>query len=198
LAVALTATTEPALNQPLAGAIEPPADGLAVVVRKYCVVKVAVYVVEDAGAVTECDAAPASDQFAKTYWTPAAPVCVAAAMVWVEPAVHCNEQGDVQATLSTVSESPAGELATVMALVEPAVGCVSCAPRLINVPGALWLLYSVAIQSEDRATFEIRTSSIAPGNQLPPPKKPKPMWVRLGVKLGGFVVLSAVAATPLM
>jgi hypothetical protein len=115
LALALTATTEPALNQPLAGAIEPPADGLAVVVRKYCVVNVAVYVVEDAGAVTECDAAPASDQFAKTYWTPAAPACVAAAIVWVEPAVHCNEQGDVQATLSTVSESPAGELATVMA-----------------------------------------------------------------------------------
>jgi hypothetical protein len=117
LAVALTETPVPALYQPLAGAIEPPADGLAVVVRKYCVVNVAVYVADDAGAVTECDAAPASDQFAKTYWTPAAPACVAAAIVWVDPAVHCNEQGDVQATLSTVSESPAGELATVMAVV---------------------------------------------------------------------------------
>jgi hypothetical protein len=37
-AVALTDTTVPALYHPLDGAIVPPADGLADVVRKYCVV----------------------------------------------------------------------------------------------------------------------------------------------------------------
>jgi hypothetical protein len=38
LADAFTLTAEPLLNQPLAGVIEPPAVGLAEVVRKYWVV----------------------------------------------------------------------------------------------------------------------------------------------------------------
>jgi hypothetical protein len=42
LAVALTPTTAPALYQPLAGAIVPPAAGLAAVIRKYCVANAAV------------------------------------------------------------------------------------------------------------------------------------------------------------
>src|SRR4051794_34174742 len=83
-AVALTATTAPALNQPLAGAIEPPAARFAAVVRKYCVVNVAVYVVDDDGAVTVCEAAPLSDQLPNRYCIPLAPACEAAAIVWLE------------------------------------------------------------------------------------------------------------------
>ena len=60
------------------------------------------------------DAVPPSDQLAKTYCVPAAPACVDAAIVWVDPGVHCWAHGDVHATLSTVRDSPAGELATVM------------------------------------------------------------------------------------
>jgi hypothetical protein len=60
-----------------------------------------------------CDAAPLSDQLVKTYCVPVVPACVAAAIVCVEPGVHCNVHGDVQAALSTVSDNPAGELATV-------------------------------------------------------------------------------------
>ena len=73
----LTTTTSPALYQPLLGEIEPPTE--AAVVRKYCVVNAAVYVVADIGVVTECDAAPPSDQLVKRYCTPTEPACDAAA-----------------------------------------------------------------------------------------------------------------------
>src|SRR5947209_13020255 len=93
----------------------PPADGFAAVVRKYCVRKVAVYVVAVDGPVTVWDAAPPSDQLAKAYCVAVAPAWVAAASVWLDPTVHWNEHGDVQAVPSTVSDNPAGELATVTA-----------------------------------------------------------------------------------
>ena len=67
----------------------------------------------DAGPVTVCDAAPLSDQLVNTYCVPVVPACVAAAIVCVVPGVHCTVHGDVQAALSTVSNNPAGELATV-------------------------------------------------------------------------------------
>ncbi len=35
-----------------------------------------------------------------------------------------------------------------------------------NVPGELWLAYSVAIQSTERAVLEMRTSSIPPLNMV--------------------------------
>ena len=70
---ALTATTEPALYQPLEGEMEPPAEGLAAVVRKYWVTKVALKVVGDEGAEIECEAAPESDQLENTYCVPVAP-----------------------------------------------------------------------------------------------------------------------------
>src|SRR5947209_19256621 len=112
----------------------PPADGLAAVVRKYCVLKVAVYVVAVEGPVTVCDAAPPSDQLAKTYCVPVAPACVAAAMVWLVPAVHCKEHGDVQAVPSTVSASPAGELATVTeAVITLKLAVTLAAPFMLTV-----------------------------------------------------------------
>jgi hypothetical protein len=104
------------------------------------VVNVAVYVVAVAGAVTVWLAAPLSDHEPKTYCVPVVPACVAAASVWLLPEVHAYEQGVVQDAPSTVSASPVGELVTVIAVL-PA--CVSCAPAETNVPGALWLLYSV-------------------------------------------------------
>ena len=73
-------------------------------------VNAAVYVVADVGVVTECDAAPASDQLVNRYCTPMEPACDAAAIVWMEPWIHWNVHGDVQATLSTVSNKPGGEL----------------------------------------------------------------------------------------
>ena len=88
MAVAVTCTEEFASNQPLGGAIDPPAAGLADVVRKYCVVKVAVYVAGEFPAVTGWLAAPPSDQLANTYCVPAPPACVAAATVCEEPGVH--------------------------------------------------------------------------------------------------------------
>ena len=60
-----------------------------------------------------CDAAPLSDQLANAYCVPVVPDCVAAVIVCVVPGVHCTVHGDVQATLSTISDNPAGELATV-------------------------------------------------------------------------------------
>jgi hypothetical protein len=72
-------------------------------------------VVAEEGVVMEWDAAPESDQLAKTYCVPVEPGWVAAAMVWEEPGAHWKGQGEVQAVLSTVRESPAGELATVKA-----------------------------------------------------------------------------------
>jgi hypothetical protein len=80
-AVALTATTAPALYHPLPGVIVPPADGLADVVRKYCVVNAAVYVAEDDGAAIVWLAAPPSDQLPNTYCVPAAPACGPAAAI---------------------------------------------------------------------------------------------------------------------
>ena len=41
------------------------------------------------------------------------------------------------------------------------VGVVSV-DKVIKVDGELWLLYSAVIQSAERATFEIRTSSMLP------------------------------------
>src|SRR5215831_19286321 len=98
----------------------PPATGLHAVVSKYCVLKLAVYVVAAAGAVTLCDAAPASDQLAKTNCVPVVPACVAAAIVWLEPGSHWNVHGAVHAVPSTASDRPGGVLVTVMATVAPA------------------------------------------------------------------------------
>ena len=86
--VAVTATAAPALYQPLAGATFPALDGFAAVVRKYCVVNVAVYVAAAAGAVTVCEAVPPSDHFENTYWIPVVPACAAAAIVCAELCSH--------------------------------------------------------------------------------------------------------------
>ena len=81
---------------------------------------VAVYVVGEAGPVTLCDAAPPSDQLAKTYCDPVVPACDAAATVWPVAVVHVNEHGAVHVLPSTVSVNPAGALVTVTGVV-PAV-----------------------------------------------------------------------------
>ena len=88
LAVALTATTVPLLYHALPGAMVPPEP--AEVVSKYWVLKLAVYVVAEAGTVMECGCAPESDQLAYTYWVPAGPACVVEVtpIVWFDPAVH--------------------------------------------------------------------------------------------------------------
>ena len=98
----------PALNHPEAGESVPPAAGLAVVVSKYCVVKLAVKTDEDAGARMTCAAAPESDHPEKAYWMPVPPACVAAAIECELPAAHWNEQGATQADPSTVSAKPLG------------------------------------------------------------------------------------------
>ena len=70
----------------------------------------------------------------KRYCTPTEPACDAAVIVWMEPWIHWNVHGDVQATLSTVSRLPVGELVTVM------LDCVSrvcCAPIVKKAAGAL-------------------------------------------------------------
>jgi hypothetical protein len=38
-----------------------------------------------------------------------------------------------------------------------------CGPRLKNVDGELWLLYSVKVQAAERTVLETRTSSREPG-----------------------------------
>jgi uncharacterized SAM-binding protein YcdF (DUF218 family) len=113
-ALALTETTAPALYHPVAGLIVPPADGFALVVSWYCVVKLAVYVAALDGAVTVWLAAPLSDQLPNTYCVPVVPACVAPAIVWLDPGVHWNEHGAVHAAASTVRLSPTGVLVTVM------------------------------------------------------------------------------------
>src|SRR3954471_24107384 len=84
----------------------------------------------DAGAVTACVAEPESDQPAKRYCTPAAPDCVAAAIVWLLPGVHWKEQGDVHGVLSTLSERPLGAAVTVTATVAAANTAVTEAGAL--------------------------------------------------------------------
>ena len=83
LAVALTVTPNPLFHQlmPGLGLIIPPPPVPTAVVREYCVVKVAVWVVA-AVTVIECEAAPLSDQLAHAYCEPVPPACgVAAAIV---------------------------------------------------------------------------------------------------------------------
>lgn len=77
---------------------------------------------------------------------------------------------------------------------------VPSVPNVSNVLGALWLLYSVVIQSAERATLETRTSSSEPFNGLalvPPPKAfrntPK---VRVSKLVALRLVVSGVPATP--
>ena len=71
LALALIETCFPAFCQPLAGVTVPPLP--AVMVRKYCVVKVAVKVALLVGE-TVCEIAPRSLQFFQTYCTPGPPL----------------------------------------------------------------------------------------------------------------------------
>jgi len=91
-AVALTLTNDPLVYQLLDGLIEPPAAGEAAVVRRYCVVKLAVQVAAEEGTVIVWDAAPPSDQLENRYcvpedpWVPAANVCVL-------PGAHTNAWG---------------------------------------------------------------------------------------------------------
>src|SRR6266480_1984140 len=66
-------------------------------------------------------------------------------------------------------------------------------PMAMNVPGELWLLYSVATQSWERAPAATWTSSIAPLNRLPPcwPDMSKSAVERIeAVKLSNCVVVA--------
>ena len=138
--------------------------GLADVLSKYCVVKLAVYVVAIVGPLTEWDCAPASDQLAYTYCVPVGPACgdVTTAMVWLVPGVQETLQGAVQLLPSTDSASPLGTLVTVIATGPEPPPWFCWLPSVKNVAGALALLNSVAIQSEERAALEILSSSIPP------------------------------------
>jgi hypothetical protein len=85
LAVALMSANAPALYQvPDVGVTDPSADGDAVVVNWYCVVKLAVYVAAEDGAVTVCEGAPLSDQLLKTYCVPVLPAWVAVVAIVCE------------------------------------------------------------------------------------------------------------------
>ena len=88
MAVALMGTDVPLFTHSLAGLMVPSFDGLADVVSIYCVVKLAVYVVGDEGAVTESGDPALPVQLENTYCVPAVPDCVAAASVWPVPGVH--------------------------------------------------------------------------------------------------------------
>jgi hypothetical protein len=70
--VAVIVTPCPLLKKALEGLTPPPAP--AFIVRKYCVVKFAVYVVPTVGA-TVCDIAPPSLQLLHKYWIPVPPLC---------------------------------------------------------------------------------------------------------------------------
>jgi hypothetical protein len=111
-AEALTETVAPALYHPLAGAMLPPPLATAVV-KAYCVVYVAVYVVADAGIVTLCKTAPPWLHEAKTYRVPASP-CVAAFKLWLVPGTRDSCAGVVYAVPSTNTCRPEGRLVTVV------------------------------------------------------------------------------------
>jgi hypothetical protein len=66
-----------------------------VVVNRYCVVNVAVYVVDDAGAVTICEIAPASLQVENTSRVPVDDCGDVVAIVCCVPGVQLNTCGDV-------------------------------------------------------------------------------------------------------
>ena len=81
-------TTCPLLNQALDGLTVPPVP--AFIVRKCCVVKLAVNVVLLVGD-TECEIAPPSLQLAKEKRVPADPFCGDVVLiVWLEPGVQLN------------------------------------------------------------------------------------------------------------
>src|SRR5260370_178958 len=67
LAVAFRTTAGPRVYQPLEGLMIPPDTGLTEVVRKYCLLKLAVNVAATAPATTVCVDAPPSDQLANMY-----------------------------------------------------------------------------------------------------------------------------------
>ena len=98
----------PLLYHPLAGLTVPPLP--AFIVRKYCVVKFAVYVaVPLAGAATVCDIPPASLQLAHTYCVPLAPACgVVVAIVWLLPQVTVTICGAVYDVPSNCTVRPDG------------------------------------------------------------------------------------------
>src|SRR5579885_2690395 len=100
----------------------------------------------DPGAVTVWLAAPPSDHAPKTYCTPVAPGCAAAASEWLDPAIHVRLHGVVHGVPSTATVSPAGALDTVTAIEAGALPAPSCDPTVTKLAGALWLLYSVRIQ----------------------------------------------------
>ena len=82
-------------------------------------------------------AAPPSDQLENRYCVPVVPACVAAAMVCVVAAAHCNEHGAVQATPSTVSDRPAGELVTVIEVKGPKLAVTLAAAFMVRFCGVV-------------------------------------------------------------
>src|SRR5579863_3842567 len=78
LAVALIGTDVPLFTHSLAGLMVPSFAGFAVVVSIYCVVNVAVYVVDEEGAVTGSGDPAFPVQLENTYCVPVVPACVAA------------------------------------------------------------------------------------------------------------------------
>jgi hypothetical protein len=135
-AVAETFCTDPAAKKfPLAGVTVPPAP--AAVVNRYSVSNVAVKVVADPGATTECEIAPASLQLLNTYRVPPEPCGETVAIVWFDPGTQLNTCGAANVFPSTIMLSPAGTVCTVMPTLAVKFAVTLTGPLMVTVVAAL-------------------------------------------------------------
>ena len=114
--------------------------GLTPVVSRYDVLKLAVYEVVPAEAVTECDKAPASDQLAKVYWVPAVGDCGEdVAMVCWLPTCQVTGTGEACGVPpSTLTANPDGEVLMVTATLFTTKFAVTVSgPLMVTVVEAL-------------------------------------------------------------
>src|SRR6266508_5359811 len=70
-------------------------------------------------------------------------------------------------------------------------------PIVINVPGELWLLYSVVIQPAERAVAAIRTSSMSPLHGLLP-RAPLPITASGVLEVGGLAAVGPATSEPFL
>ena len=197
-------TAVPLLYQPLAGLMAPFAPAL--VVRKYCVVRFAVKVALDAGAITVWDAAPLSDQLWNRYCVPAAPACgEETAIVWLDPGVHWSEQGEVQADPSALSANPAGAVdrvtatagaAEIFGLDAPIVAVVDAVSVAVELSATIGvpLTPPAMVASVVSVTIAIATAAPMP-NEVPETPAPDGRAVTVLMTFDVAVTVSALAVT---
>jgi len=135
---------------PEAGETVPLPDGLTPVVSRYDVLKLAVYEVVAAAAVTECESAKPSDQPAKVYWVPAERLCgeVVAMVCWLPTCQVTATGAGCGAPLSTLTASPDGEVTIVTLTLFTTKFAVSfTGPDMVTIRGLVELLV-VPVQLE--------------------------------------------------